>query len=183
MLEANTSGGSGSATDTIGLSGSFSYTSNANSVRTNFSTLANFYETTGTPHAHNGFYSSRVSNQPYAFDPIDDLDGTPVLNGNEAFEFECLDGAFDIKHRLRVFIREWNTFSDFLLYQTTSGVTENSDVSGTEGDDCDYSTIFGGNCNDFRDFKDVLNSAGGSYNTTPGITPAARASYFPNIDY
>ena len=182
--EANTSSGGGSGqSDTVGLNSSYIYTSSLSTSKSGFSVMSNYYETSGTPHTHSGFYDARVSNQPYAFDPIDDLDGNRIPSGNEAFEFSCLDGAFEQRQKIKVYIREWNTFADFVLHQSTSGATTNPDVTGPEGTACDNSDIFGGGCNDFADFKDLLQSVGGSYDTTPGVPAGERATYFPNINY
>lgn len=181
--ESEDADGGEDGSNTVGLNQSFNYSSSLSTSKSSFSVMSNYYETNGNPHSHNGFYSSRVSNQPYAFDPIDDLDGTLIRPGNDAFEFTCLDGSFEARQRIKVYIREWNTFSDFVLHQTSEGTITNPDVTGAEGTDCDNDGVFGGGCNDFADFKDLLNEVGGSYNTSPGLNPDTRASYFPGIVY
>ena len=77
------------------------------------------------------------------------------------FSIECLDSGDEVIHSLHVATREWNTAADFFDYIIEKGSTEdNSDVSGTEGQKCDYdedrlNTIFSAeDCNDFYDMDD-----------------------------
>ncbi len=169
----------------IGLNAQISMPSNVSTTQSTFSTMANFYITpppssTEKIHGHRGYYQGE-SPLPYAVEPIDDLDGSLVQKGNEAFEFDCLDGGFEVKHRIRVFIREWNTSEEFHKYATTLATEGNPDVEGLEGDPagCQYNDEFGNLCNDFFDFDDILNSlTGDTYDTsTPDFE--ARTSFFP----
>lgn len=175
----------------VGLNDSVNLTSNGSSHKVfGFSTWANFYTSAGAPHTHEGYYSATVSTQPYAVEPIDDLTGSPVASGRSPWVFECRDNAYELKHRISVSIREWNTLADFFIYQTSQGVTYDPDVTGIEGTNCDYDGIFGNqDCNDLNDMDDILTNAGGTYDTndaSPGTPPNAvdallRDSYFPNI--
>jgi hypothetical protein len=167
-----------------GLNEELTLKANGLSVATSFSFMANHYETLGSPHSHDGYVSATTSNLPYSVEPIDDIDGSLIPSGSEAYVFSCLDSAFEVKHRIKAYIREWNTVADFVAFQTSLGVTYNPDVTGVEGTNCAYDGIFSELCNDFSDFADILTSAGGSYVTTPGAGAAAtRATYFPRVDY
>jgi hypothetical protein len=159
--------------------------SNTSAFAVGFSYPSNFYTTAGNPHNHDGYVLAGTSNLPYAVDPIDDLDGSPMPRGQEFYTFTCLDAGYDIRHQIRLKIREWNTLAQFVAYSTSSGASGNPDVVGVEGTNCDYDTVFGGfSCNDLLDFDDVLTNAGGSYPTNPGGTAAQdRRTYFPNRDY
>ncbi len=172
--------------ETVGFNDEvFSLQSNASGSLLRFSTWANYYTKTGNPHSHDGYVSAATSNLPYAVEPIDDLDGSPVASGREYYRFRCLDGGSEAKHEIRLYIREWNTLSEFLAYGTSEGVSGNPDIDGVEGIGCDYDPAFGFACNDYRDLDDVLDDAGGSYPTNPADpTPAAtRRSFFPNELY
>ena len=162
---------------TVGLNGAITMPANISSSRSYFSTMANFFESDGR-HNHSGYVSSNSSSKPYAIEPIDDLDGSSVPSGSEAFVFECLDDAFEVKHRITAYIREWNTAAAFLAYGSSSGTNYNPDVGGAESD-CDG---IGDYCNDFWDFEDILSYNGNTYNTT---TPDAdaREDFFPNVEY
>lgn len=166
-----------------GLNSVISASSNGTGPVVNFSFPANFYETTGTPHTHGGYVSGDTSDLPYAVAPIDDLDGSSVIPGNEAFVFSCLDEAFEVKHQISVYVREWNTTEEYLNFSSSSGVTGDPDVVGTEGVDCE--SIFGNSCNDFFDFKDILDGAGGAYTTdnTVANPNSIRETYFPSVNY
>lgn len=165
-----------------GLNSAFELKSNAESVGATFQYAANYYNQSGNPHNHSGFVSSSTSNLPYAFDPVDDLDGTLLPAGRVPYVVECMDKAGEIKHRINIYVREWNTYSQFLTYQSTSGVSGNSDLSGAEGVACEYEANFGGQCNDYDDWDDILSDTGGSYDTST-IDKAKRRSWFPRIRY
>jgi hypothetical protein len=194
----------------IGLNDSIVLSSNLQSSNVILSTWANFYNETGTPHQHNGFWYDGTpplndniqSDRPYWVDPIDDLDGSlisadrrltsAIPAGNEAWVFSCLDSAFEVKHEIHVYIREWNTLVDFVAYQASEGVTYDPDVgglSGTEGTTCNYDPAFPEElCNDRWDFADILerveaNTTNAYPSTTLGIDEANRQLYFPRIDY
>lgn len=191
----------GSSGDTEGLNDKITLKASTSNSVLSYSSLASFYETSGTPHSHAGYVSATTTSRPYAINPIDDLDGTlydastgaasvRFLSGSDAHYFSCLDEAFEVKHAIRVQIREWNSLLDFVAYETSSGATYNPDTVGSEnGTTCGYDPQFGSPCNDFEDFADILTEAGGSYtlnNTMPpvGTHPALiREKYFPEVSY
>lgn len=127
--------------------------------------IANYYHPTA--HSHRGLVSTRVTNLPYFLDPVDDRNGS-LLPGslgstpNDNYTFECLDEAWKVKHRVRVYIREWDTYPDFLNYIASSGVTVNPDLGiiAIEPGGC---TGIYGPCNDQLDMDDFLSVLGGSY--------------------
>lgn len=145
--------------------------------------IANYY--TSAWHTHGAFKTGSVatSNYPYPIDPIDDRDGTSMYSTNDAYRIECLDEAHEVKHRIRLYVQEWNTYAQFLTLFTSSGASGNPNVVGAEGVDCDYSTLFGSiPCNDHRDFDDLV----GIGTTTPAYDNSVlsnRAKWFPSEYY
>ncbi len=168
-----------------GLSNNFILKANAKSTVTNFSYQANYFEVIGTPHNHDGYETATTSNLPYAVEPLDDLDGSPMISGNPNYLFSCKDSGGETIHQVSLAIREWNTLEDFNNYAASNGLTINPDTVGVEGTDCDYDSIFvGTQCNDFLDFFDILTNAGGAYptdNTVPSPN-SIRRTYFPEVD-
>ncbi len=174
-------------TSNLGYSNSLDIKSNSTTAVTNYSYNANYFEKTANPHNHNGYESAAISNLPYAVEPIDDLDGSLLVPGSDAFLFTCFDAAMEERHKIRVHIREWNTLEDFLVYGSTNGSTINDDVIGEEGINCQYDNGVGTGspCNDFGDFDDILTGVGGNY-TTDNTAPTAatdRRLLFPNVNY
>ena len=176
--------------DNLGLNDQITLQANAQDLRTNFTYQANFYTETGNPHNHSGYVSATTSNLPYAFTPIDDLDGSPfdtfsrgvsLRSGSPTYKFACLDGAFEVLHEIHVYIREWNTLAAFMAYEESEGLVYDPDVSGSEGGDCDYDPIFGDSCNDQFDLDDILDSVGGSYDTSDPDDALLRSLYFPRV--
>lgn len=147
------------------------------STRTSIN-ISNYF--TPVTHTHDGFVSAATSTLPYFIDPIDDRSGSAVTSGHESYEYECLDEAFETLHRIRVYIREWDTYQDFTNYVDSKGATEVPDRgSGLEGINC---IGFVGNCNDMYDSDDFVNLIlGAPYDTTAPST-ANRIRYFPFID-
>jgi hypothetical protein len=177
-----------------GVNADIKLAANATSVVSNFSYQANFYSRAGDPHRHGSYANpaATLSNLPYAVDPIDDYDQSPfgvfhrgvnLRRGNPAWGFSCLDGAFEVKHHIDVYIREWNTLAAFLAYEESEGATYNPDVDGDEGGECEYDSIFGTTCNDFRDLDNMIpDPILGGYETGPAVSPAIRNTYFPRIE-
>jgi hypothetical protein len=140
-------------------------------------TIANYFNP--TIHTHDGFISARSTTKPYFIDPVDDRSGSLINSGNDSYTFECLDEAFQLKHRISVKVREWDTYPDYLTYISTAGVTAIPDRGSTsEPGGC---LGIEGPCNDQYDSDDFLNLrlALSSYDTT---VPAVfnRGSYFPS---
>ena len=148
-----------------------------------------------TPHAHtvgrwNGTALPLVdvaSNLPFAIEPIADRSGDGLSSANSDYVFDCLDGAFEVKHRMRVKAREWNTYAAYLAYGATSGATVNPDVVGADGTACSEAgsiLVSGGYCNDNMDWDDFFPINVG--NTPIFQTPRAgytgdRYYYFPRV--
>lgn len=130
-------------------------------------------------HSHNGFVSGTSSTAPYAYAPIDDRDGSLGLTSGfrslpEYHTLLCMDSSWEIIHRIRLQIREWNTLEGYLAYVTSNGVTANPDTYGLEdGIVCDYTTGLGSDCNDFWDWDDLLNWQDGN--------PAATTDLYDTI--
>jgi hypothetical protein len=137
---------------------------------------ANYY--TPALHTHDGYIQSRVSNLPYFIDPIDDRSGDLLVAGNSSYTFECLDTNYEIKHRIRVAVREWDLYTDYLAYIASSGATAVPDrPQKDEPTDCDG--IAPSPCNDRWDLDDFINEKLlAPYNTS---IPATRANNFPFI--
>lgn len=143
--------------------------------------IANF--TTPGLNTHDGYTSAAVSTLPYALEPIDDFSGSAIISGNDSYLYECVDQAHEILHRVRVYVREWDTYQDYYDYITSKGVTEIPDRRvGNEGGTC---TGIHGPCNDYADFDDLAD-AWVSYTTTVPASAsdplaARRRNYFPQI--
>ena len=115
----------------------------------NFS-IANYY-TSPVRHAHTSFGTALTSNLPYFINPITDRSGSLIPTGNDAYDFRCLDEAYEVRHRIRVYVREWDAFSDYLTYIATAGVTAVPDRPADTDVGC------GGlidDCNDIADADD-----------------------------
>ena len=175
-----------------GLNGTYKIPAPLNKVKSHNYSAANYYAGISSPgaasamnHTHNGFVSATSSTLPYAVAPIDDRDGSLLASANPSYMFKCLDTAFEVKHRIQVYVREWNTYTQFLAYGTSTGVSGNADVGGVEdGVDCNYGFALE-SCNDGYDWDDLLNYQDADfdittdlYNTAPG-SEALRINYFP----
>lgn len=88
-----------------------------------------------------------------------------VPEGNPFYTFTCSDSADDILQRIRLLIREWNTYEEFMDHYESGGKDESADpdVEGIEGDDCPYENrnLFNqrthwSECNDYLDLDDIL---------------------------
>jgi len=137
---------------------------------------ANFY----TVGLHGHTFQGITSDLPYAMDPLGDRNGTPIWNkpygspAQEAYEFRCLDRAYEVINRIRVYIREWNTQREFIAYDDSNGASGDPDTVGDETmGDCEYGVP--GDlraCNDDGDWDDIV----GAY---PYGTAANRPLRFP----
>lgn len=148
---------------------------------------ANYYGGSATypvNHTHDGFVSATTSTAPYFIAPIDDRSGSAISSTQNSFEFQCLDEAFEVLHRIRVFVREWDTYPDYLAYVSSKGVTSVPDrgLDPEPGTNCNAIANVGFLCNDERDADDFLSlGLGGTYDTTAPVTK--RSNYFPRLDY
>jgi hypothetical protein len=142
---------------------------------------ANFYSTSGgVDHTHSGYVLATSSSKPYFVAPIDDRSGTPIDEANDSYVFYCMDSAFETKHRISVFVREWDTRADYDTYISTSGVTAVPD-RGSQSSPVSCIGLVGP-CDDFHDSDDFLNLDLGvaSYDTT---TVGTRNQNFPYLIY
>ena len=105
------------------------------------------------------FNSSKSDLKIYSHDSTDPKDEIP--EGNPYFVWSCLDKAQEIKHRIILLIREWNTQKEYNKFKETSGSSGDPDIVGDEGDHCDYYTpdekvLFkqDSSCNDYIDLDD-----------------------------
>ena len=144
--------------------------------------VANYFHPTA--HTHTGFVSVRSTNKPFFVDPVDDRSGTEIPNaqisvGSDAYVYECLDEAWQVKHRIRVYVREWDTYPDYLNYLASSGVVTAPDlgIGGIEPTNCPGVE---GPCNDQYDNDDFLELLGGTYDMSAPAIPL-RSDYFPNF--
>lgn len=161
--------------------------------------VANYHDGTASSpvdHTHTGFIDNiTTSTLPYYLDPIDDRNGTTTNEFSEklfgsaqdSYEFQCLDEAFEIQHRIRVYVRDWDTYPDYLTFISSEGTTVIPDRSTDDEPSptyCNSIPYAGYPCNDFHDTDDFLKVYLGltNYNTTAGnITN--RGSYFPRLGY
>ncbi|MFN0061151.1 MAG: hypothetical protein ACKVPX_01340 [Myxococcaceae bacterium] len=140
---------------------------------------ANFF--TDGLHNHSGLVTpGRISRLPYALDPIDDRSGTDISGTyfgaptQDAYEFRCLDKAYEVINRIRVYVREWNTKAEFEAFGASAGAAGNPDVVGRESVDCEYELDLSG-CNDGADWDDLVPVGGYSLGGVAG-----RPGYFPS---
>lgn len=157
-----------------GINDSYDIKGNLNVFKdyTNYQS-ANFY--TPATQTHDGYVSTRTTTLPYAIDPVDDRSGDLLPTLQDSYEFECLDRGFDVVNRIRVYVREWNTLSQFLLYASSKGTQGDPDIEGEETSDCDYGT-YANKCNDQLDWDDIVPVGG--YDTSGGGI-LDRILYFP----
>ncbi len=140
-----------------------------------------------SPHYHTGFgtASGSTSVMPYYIDPISDRSGNAVAKANPYYEYNCLNDSYEIKNRIRVYVREWDDYAKYTSYVATgvvSGTPWDVTPGSQEGSaDCDgLSPDF---CNDLSDSDNfVYNLIGNIYDTTASGT-ASRGNYFPANDY
>lgn len=159
--------------------------------------VASYYGDTAN-HTHTGFVDLvTTSTAPYFMDPIDDRSGTVLSPAHPSFEFQCLDAAFEVKHRIRAYVREWDTMPDFLAYVASSGTVVAPDRGSTGEPDTNCVALnLNGLCNDSWDIDDFLvlylqlpsENANDNFNGLGGtsylMTPLSnRKQYFPRIKY
>ena len=122
------------------------------------------YSSIGTATYYDGIedlqWTSGCSDCPNVFktNPMSFLDNQSLL-AYPYFTLECLDGNMEAVHRLHLIIREWNTLEEFYSFKESDGRSGDPDISGREGDECQYyePDEFGDNdCNDLTDLDDVI---------------------------
>ena len=110
--------------------------------------------------------------------PADYLRPYTGKQGYPYVTWSCLDKAREVKHRIHLVIREWNTQEEFNSFISTEGSRGDPDVVGAEGSFCDYyeaeeaDILRDTDCNDLTDVDNwdaAPSGSGGSYNPYPGI--------------
>lgn len=144
---------------------------------------ANFYGQ-AADHIHTGFVDLvTTSTKPYFISPIDDRSGSSISSTNDGYTYICYDQAFEIKHRITAYVRDWDTYQDFVNYVNSQGtvVVPDRSVADVEGPNCTGVT---GSCSDLGDLDDFLDKivpgAPASYDTS-AVTN--RTLYYPKIKY
>ena len=83
-----------------------------------------------------------------------------IYTGHPFITWSCLDNAKEVKHRIHLLIREWNTQEEFNRFKESQGSRGDPDTEGREGSGCDYyestQAVFGA-CNDLDDADDFEN--------------------------
>ncbi|MEK6773684.1 MAG: hypothetical protein AABY64_07070 [Bdellovibrionota bacterium] len=128
-------------------------------------------------HRHTGYVVATSTDVPYMVNPVDDRNGTSMPSGNIAYAWQCLDRDHEVAYSINVYVREWNTYAEFLTYGTSLGVSGNPDITGVEGTNCDY-TLGSGQCDDYYDLDTAT-----PYNLFGPHTSGNRSLYFPAIPY
>ena len=58
--------------------------------------------------------------------------GVPWQIGNPAYILSCFDTGLELKHSISLYVREWNTLEEFLLYGSSSGASGDPDVGDVD---------------------------------------------------
>ncbi len=104
------------------------------------------------------FYKSSP-NPPPAHQPVP-REGYPYIT------FACKDQAYEVKHRIHLVIREWNSQEEFRDFKDSQGSSGDPDAAGEAGSDCDYYEqdddyeLEDRSCNDIVDVDDWTGVAG-----------------------
>lgn len=150
---------------------------------------SNYYGAT-VNHTHTGYKDLiTTSNLPYYITPIDDRSGTKfdsrgtyLISAHDSYEFRCIDEADEVKHRIRVYVRDWDTYPDYLAYISSQGgiAVPDRGADPEPGTNCN-SVAVNESCNDHYDADDfLLLYLLGSYNTGDVTT---RWKNFPGLGY
>ena len=109
------------------------------------------------------------------------------------FEFECLDRAGEILHKILLMIREWNTYEEFIdFYNQGGNDSADPDVEGEEGDECKYEDrkVLDGEveaCNDLLDLDDIVDCEDyawcSTFSQTSKIPGSSQTVIYPRINY
>ena len=83
------------------------------------------------------------------------------IGSNPYFVWTCMDRAKEVRHRIILMVREWNTQKEYNRFKESLGSSGDPDIAGEEGSLCDYytsdeKTLFDRDslCNDFLDLDD-----------------------------
>lgn len=125
--------------DLVGISGTIDSESPYTKLHSSNISFVNFFN----PSDHAATTPQPLANIT-ATDPVslkEIFNGTP----GDAYQIECLDRSATLKHRIRLYIREWNERSDLSAF--SSGTAASSDNP----------------TNDFKDWLDLSPTAAGGY--------------------
>lgn len=80
-----------------------------------------------------------------------------------SYTFICLGPAGEMKHRIRLYLNEWNTVEDYTAFKTDGDASAvNPARQGLAGTDCSaVNTGIGATCNSFWGFQDIIEVDGG----------------------
>lgn len=94
---------------------------------------------------------------PDALSYMLDLSGSTVTSPNKAWVFECADRSLETKHRINLYINEWDTNEDFVGYSAAGSTAYSPDKAydDIEGTDCATTGVPGGLCDDFWDWQQI----------------------------
>lgn len=122
---------------------------------------------------------------PRAFAPVNDRGpagdystGTSIPSiGDGSYQFSCKGAAGELRHRIRVYLNEWNTIEDYAAFKANGNAAAvDPNRTGTAGIDC-ASVNTGDTCNSFWGFDDLIEDIGagdpGAYVFPGYYTPAA----------
>lgn len=96
-----------------------------------------------------------AATRPKAIVPVTDLGLNPLKSANEAYMYECLDESGEVKHRIRVYVNEWDTNENFAAYKAGSGdktKSPNAAPTDRDGIECDVGSSVSGLCDDYYDW-------------------------------
>jgi hypothetical protein len=80
--------------------------------------------------------------------------------GDGSEEFRCLNAAGEVKHRIRMYVNEWNSVEDYAAYDAAkSPGSADPTVRGVVGVNCTAVNV-GFSCNTIWGFEDMLNENG-----------------------
>ena len=88
--------------------------------------------------------------------------------GQPFITWACLDQNKEVKHAIKLIVREWNTQEEFIRFKESQGGSGDPDITGSEGSECDYyenNILSFGQCDDLMDiagfdsFKEGCNTA------------------------
>ena len=87
------------------------------------------------------------------------LRNLPGVFGHPFMSWSCLDAGYEVRHRIHLIVREWNTEEEFLDYQSSEGSNGDANYS-QDSDACDYYSPDNWispepQCNDLQDVEDL----------------------------
>lgn len=97
---------------------------------------------------------------PLAMSYDTDADGSSIRAPNPTYSFICSDNGRDVKHRIQVYVNEWDTNEKYDSYISSGGNTTyspNVDAGDVEGVDCATTSSVPGSgyCDDFWDWDQI----------------------------